>query len=88
MKGDLREDSMKSVKVRMVLRGGLAAYVSGKSEYTVEAPCGARLRDLLMSLGVPLHEVMGAASGGRIKRLDEEVLDGESLELFPVISGG
>lgn len=78
-----------TIRVRVVLKGGLATYAPGETEdHLVELPAGSRIVDALRLLGVPAHEVMGAVSGGVLKRPDDLLSDGEDLEVLPVIAGG
>ncbi|MGB9868260.1 MAG: MoaD/ThiS family protein [Bacillota bacterium] len=77
------------LRVRLRLKGGLEAYAPGKaSTHVVEVAPGSNVADALRLLGIPVHEVMGAISGGVLKHLDQPLNEGEELEVLPVVAGG
>ncbi len=77
------------IKVRVQFRGGLLHLTDEKEpEKVVSVRRGATLAEVVAACGLALHEVLGAMSGGILKSLHDEVQDGETLELLPVVSGG
>ncbi len=61
--------------------------VFGREEKVLEVPQGSRVLDLLEVLSLNPVEVV-AVKNGEVVTEDEEVNDGDEIELYSVVSGG
>jgi sulfur carrier protein ThiS len=71
------------------LSGHLPWYRKDKArEFTLEVEGAPTVREILEAAGIPPDEVSLALSGGVRSDWDDRPGEGETIEFFPVISGG
>ncbi len=51
-------------------------------------PAGSSVLDLLSGLGIPAAEVRTAFVNRRVRAAEQELEDGDRVDLFPAIAGG
>ena len=77
------------MNVRVGLYNELKGYApGGAGTFTQDLPPGARLEDLLHTLGIPLHLERVSLVNGRRAADDTPLRDGDDVVLFPPLSGG
>jgi sulfur carrier protein ThiS len=54
----------------------------------VDVPEGCRAADAIAQLGIDAHEVHVSIVNGVISRLDQVLVEGDRLGLFPPVGGG
>jgi molybdopterin converting factor small subunit len=77
---------MSQVEVR--LYAGLRAYVKGATSVSVDIEPGETIARVLEKLSVPLNQTRIIFVNHRAANLDQELVGGEELGVFPAIGGG
>lgn len=79
------------MKVRVRLFGTLGRRVPGCTPgepMEIELPEGAEVRDLLLSLGLSTPRDGIVTVGGKVRKEDEALEDGDTVEVLPPLHGG
>jgi len=75
--------------VRVHLGGYLSFYAAGRTHLDVSQPEPARLRDVLLGLGLPPGEVyLAVANGQLVDPANAFVSDRDEVKLYPPVDGG
>ena len=77
---------MPQVEVR--LYAGLRAHVKGATSVSVQIDPGETIAQVLEKLTVPLNQTRIIFVNHRSANLDQELVGGEKLGIFPAIGGG
>ena len=77
---------MSQVEVR--LYAGLRAHVKGATSISVDVEPGETIARVLEKLSVPLNQTRIIFVNHRAANLDQELVGGEELGVFPAIGGG
>ena len=77
---------MSQVEVR--LYAGLRAHLKGATSVSVEIEPGETIRGVLEKLSVPLGQTRIIFLNHRAADLDQQLVGGEELGVFPAIGGG
>ena len=77
---------MSQVEVR--LYAGLRAHIRGATSVRVEIEPGETIAQVLERLSVPLNQTRIIFVNHRTTILDQELLGGEEVGIFPAIGGG
>ncbi len=77
---------MSQVEVR--LYAGLRAHVKGATSVNVEIDPGQTIRDVLGKLSVPSDQTRIIFVNHRAADLNQQLVGGEQLGIFPAIGGG
>ena len=59
-----------------------------KQDFTVDIEESAELADILNKTGIPVSEIGIVIKNGRWATVDCKVVDNDTIELFPSLSGG
>jgi sulfur carrier protein ThiS len=76
-----------SVTLSTTLRNHVSDY-KPEQGLSLEVNSPATVRTLVETLGLPLREVMVVMLNGRHACLDDPVVDGDQVALFPAVGGG
>ena len=79
------------MKIRVKLFGTLSRYVSGFRPgwgMDLDLPDGARVSELMHSLGIQKSQGDVVATGGRILKADDELKEGMQVDIFQLVFGG
>lgn len=79
------------MKIEVRLFATLATYLPEESDgrsATLEVPDGGTVADVVRSLGIPDDMSFVTMINGRDAALDQPLVDGDVLSLFPPLAGG
>ncbi len=70
--------TLRRYRPQMPLEGGEAVLL----------PAGSTVLDLLAGLGIPAQEVQTAFVNRKVRSMEQELVAGDRVDLFPAIAGG
>lgn len=68
--------------------GGLRRFTDGSAEFTMAIPQGTRAWDMVITLGIPEHEVWFVAVNGVRVPKEQALFDKDKVDIFAPVGGG